>query len=65
MSEKNDEEYYQRDSILYLKYEFEECKNINDILVNIDELKKLLEYYKKKGYRLKQEVKDGYCYLSK
>jgi hypothetical protein len=53
------------DDIFYFKYEFEGCKTIDDILSNLDRLKEMFENLKNDGYKLREDVNSGYCFLYK
>lgn len=62
--EFHDEEI-KEDDIFYFKYEFEGCQNIDDILSNLERLKDLFQKFKNEGYKLREDVSSGYCFLYK
>lgn len=51
--------------IYYFKYEFEGCRDINDILCNLDRLKQIFSEMQNEGYKLREDVRGGYCFLNK
>jgi hypothetical protein len=59
------EEEIEDDTLFYFKYEFEGAKTIDDILNNIDRLRSIFEEYKSNGYKVREEVSNGYCFLDK
>jgi len=60
-----DGECRNEDEIFYFKYEFEGSKEIDDILCNLERLKHIFENYKNNGYKLREDVNSGYCFLYK
>jgi hypothetical protein len=68
-SDKENEEFYEsnesQDDVFYFKYEFEGCKTIDDILCNLDRLKDIFQNMRNDGYRLREDVNSGYCFLYK
>lgn len=55
-------EYYE---CIHFKYEFDDCETIDDVLLHLEELKKVFEKYKLDGNNLLEKVSKGYCLIDK
>jgi hypothetical protein len=50
---------------IYFKYCFEECKTIDEILEQLDNLKSQFEQLKLEGHELLEPVNNGFCLIDK
>jgi hypothetical protein len=63
--EEDYEDDFEEHESFYFKYCFENCTNISQIIIRLEEIKAIFEEYQRNGYELISPVDSGYCFIDK